>query len=158
MTQSDPGVHMLRPIRLGSRLRSWCRSFVQLPSQTGDSALGTSVLPNTSGHRRLRPPYRRHRYEPIALYRMAERAKARGVDLMAAEGPWKPGQRALREPGGNGLSMIPVVMNGQAEVMVDTIEHAAEVAGLLNWSGVDELEPDIDLRPPPEATPHLMAG
>jgi hypothetical protein len=148
----------LRPIRLCSRLHSWCRSFVQLPSQTGNSALGTSVLQNTPGHRRLRPRSRRHRYEPIGLYRMAERAKARGVDLMAAEGPWKHGQRALREPGGNGLSMIPVVINGQAEVMVDTIEHAAEVAGLLNWSGVEELEPDIDLRPPPEATQHLMAG
>jgi hypothetical protein len=49
-------------------------------------------------------------------------------------------------------------MNGQAEVMVDTIEHAAEVAGLLNWSGVEEFEPDIDLRPPPAATQHLMAG
>ena len=149
---------MSRPIRLCSRLRSWYRSFVQLPSQTGYSALGTSVLQNTSDHRRQRPRSRRHRYEPIALYRMAERARARGVDLMAAEGPWKHGQRALREPGGNGLSMIPVVMNGQAEVMVDTIEHAAEVAGLLNWSGVEELEPDIDLRPPPEATQHLMAG
>jgi hypothetical protein len=129
-----------------------------MPSQTRYSALGTSVLQNTSDHRRLRPPYRRHRYEPIAMYRMAERAKARGVDLMAAEGPWRHGQRSLREPGRNGLSMIPIVTNGQTEVMVDTIEHAADVAGLLNWSGVEELEPDIDLRPPPAATQNLMAS
>lgn len=92
------------------------------------------------------------------MYRMAERAKARGVDLMAAEGPWKYGQRALHKLEGNGLSMIPVVTNGQAEVMVDTIEHAADVAGLLNWSRIEELEPDIDLKPPPAATQYLMAG
>jgi hypothetical protein len=42
--------------------------------------------------------------------------------------------------------------------MVDTIEHAIDVAGLLNWSGVNELEPDIDLRPPQAATQNLMAG
>jgi hypothetical protein len=78
---------MSRPIRVCRRLRSWYRSFVQMPSQARYSAPGTSVLQNTSDHRRVRPPYRRRRYEPIAMYRMAERAKARGVDLMAAEGP-----------------------------------------------------------------------
>jgi hypothetical protein len=129
-----------------------------MPSQTHYSALGTPVLQNTSAHRPLRPRYRRYRYEPTAVYRMAERAKAHGVDLMAAEGPWRHGQRALRVPGRNGLSTIPIVTNGQTEVMVDTIEHAIDVAGLLNWSGVEELEPDIDLRPPPAATQNLMAG
>ena len=129
-----------------------------MPSQTRYSALDTRVLQNTSDHRRLRPPYRRRRYEPTVVYRMAERAKAHGVDLMAAEGPWRHGQRALREPGRNGPSMIPIVTNGQTEVMVDTIEHALDVAGLLNWAGVEELEPDIDLRPPPAATQNLLAG
>jgi len=129
-----------------------------MPSQSRHAARGAPVPQNTSDHPRLRPPYRRHRYEPTAVYRMAERAKAHGVDLMAAEGPWKHGQRALREPGQNGLSMIPIVTNGQTEVMVDTIEHAADVAGLLNWSGVEELQPDIDLRPPPAAIQSLMAS
>jgi hypothetical protein len=129
-----------------------------MPSQTRYAASRTPVPQNTSEHRRLRPRYRRHRYVPTVIYRMAERAKARGVDLMAAEGPWRHGQRALREPERNGLSLIPIVTNGQTEVMVDTIEHAIDVAGLLNWSGVDELEPDIDLRPPQAATQNLMAG
>jgi hypothetical protein len=56
-------------------------------------------------------------------------------------------------PGYRRHRCVPTVIyrnsdNGQTEVMVDTIEHAIDVAGLLIWSGVDELEPDIDLRPP----------
>ena len=129
-----------------------------MPSQTHYSALATLMLENTSEHRRVRPRHRRHRYEPTAVYGMAERAKAHGVDLMAAEGRWRYGQRALHEPGRNGPNMIPIVTNGQTEMMVDTIEHAIDVAGLLNWSGVEELEPDIDLRPPPVVTQNLMAS
>jgi hypothetical protein len=34
--------------------------------------------------------------------------------------------------------------------MVDTLEHARDVAGLLNWSGVGDLNPVPDLIPPPE--------
>jgi hypothetical protein len=33
--------------------------------------------------------------------------------------------------------------------MVDTMEHATEVAGLLNWCGVEDLDPVPDLIPPP---------
>jgi hypothetical protein len=32
--------------------------------------------------------------------------------------------------------------------MVDTEEHAADVAGLLNWCGVHDLEPIPELTPP----------
>jgi len=35
-----------------------------------------------------------------------------------------------------------------AQIMVDTMEHARDVAGLLNWCGIDELDPVADLVPP----------
>jgi hypothetical protein len=35
--------------------------------------------------------------------------------------------------------------------MVDSREHAADVAGLLNWCGVRELDPVPDLVPPNQA-------
>jgi hypothetical protein len=46
-----------------------------------------------------------------------------------------------------------VVTNGETEVMVDTMEHAVEVSGLLNWCGVDHLEPVPDLTPPAFGSP-----
>ena len=64
-----------------------------------------------------------------------------------AEGPWRPDARALSRPGRNSLHNIPVVTNEHTEVMVDTAEHAADVAGLLNWCGVYELEPIPELAP-----------
>ena len=113
--------------------------------QAHEPVLASAILQSTvDQQRRLN---RRHRYEPTVVYIMAERARARGVDLEAAEGPWRPDVRALRRPGRNSLHNIPLVTNGQTEVMVDTPEHAADVAGLLNWAGVEQLEPDQDLRP-----------
>jgi hypothetical protein len=35
--------------------------------------------------------------------------------------------------------------------MVDTMEHACDVAGLLNWCGIDHLDPVADLIPPATA-------
>jgi hypothetical protein len=57
--------------------------------------------------------------------------------------------RALPRPGRNGLAFMPIVTNGMAQIMVDTMEHATDLAGLLNWCGVDELDPVPDLVPPP---------
>lgn len=113
--------------------------------QAHEPVLASAILQSTLDHQRR--PYRRHRYEPTVVYIMAERARARGVDLEGADGPWHPEVRPLRRPGRNSLHNIPLVTNGQTEVMVDTMEHAADVAGLLNWVGVDQLEPDHDLRP-----------
>jgi hypothetical protein len=92
----------------------------------------------------------RRRYQPTAAYVLAERAKRTGVDLWAADGPWRTSGRPLRRPGRNRLGVIPVVTNGQTELMVDTIEHAADLSGLLNWSGVTDLNPVADLSPPPQ--------
>jgi hypothetical protein len=110
------------------------------------ATLSAPVLQNTV--RNQRRPSARLRYEPTVVYQLAERAKSRGVDLDAMEGPWRAGQRPLRSPGRNSLSAIPIVTNERTQVMVDTAEHAVDVAGLLNWCGVRDLDPVPDLVPP----------
>jgi hypothetical protein len=102
------------------------------------STLSAALLQNIL--RNQRQPKRRSRYEPTVVYYLAEHAKASGVDLAQAEGPWRVGARALGRPGRNSLDTIPVVTNQRTEVMVDTAEHASDVAGLLNWCGVHELD------------------
>jgi hypothetical protein len=70
------------------------------------------------------------------------------VALDQAEGPWRAGLRPLERPGRNSLDGIPIVTNERTEVMVDTVEHALDIAGLLNWCGVHELDPRPDPTPP----------
>jgi hypothetical protein len=91
---------------------------------------------------------RPRRYEPTPVYALAEQLKREGVELHKVHGPWRPIRRRLRRPGRNTDNMIPIVTNGLAELAVDTAERAAEVSGLLNWCGVDHLEPVPNLRPP----------
>jgi len=110
------------------------------------SAVSEPMLQNTLRHQRQ--PRQRMRYEPVVVYHLAEKTKARGVDLTQAEGPWRADARPLERPGRNSLDWIPIVTNERTEVMVDTAEHASDVAGLLNWCGIDELEPVSDLTPP----------
>ena len=93
--------------------------------------------------------FERKRYQPIAAYMLAERLKSDGVELWEAGGPWRPGGRTLPRRGRQNLGLIPLVTNGRTEVMVDTMEHAADVAQLLNWCGVHDLNPVADLTPPP---------
>lgn len=99
----------------------------------------------SDGHR----PERRRRYEPRGLYELAETLKRQGVDFATRSGPWRVVSRALTRPGRHMLPIIPIVTNGLAQLMVDTVEHAKDLAGLLNWSGVHELDPVPDLVPPP---------
>jgi len=110
------------------------------------STLSEPVLQNTV--RNQRQPPQRMRYEPTVVYHLAEQTKARGVDLSQVEGPWRADALALERPGRNSLDSIPIVTNEHTEVMVDTAEHASDVAGLLNWCGIEELEPIADLTPP----------
>jgi hypothetical protein len=84
----------------------------------------------------------------LVVYHLAEQAKSRGVELHRAPGPWRARERRITRPGRNSLHTIPIVTNERAEVMVDTPEHASDVAGLLNWCGVHELEPVPGLVPP----------
>jgi len=92
---------------------------------------------------------RRTRYQPTAIYHLAESLRRQGVDLAMRSGPWHAVARALQRPGRNRTPVIPIVTNGLAQVMVDTMEHARDMAGLLNWCGVDDLDPVPDLVPPP---------
>ena len=102
------------------------------------STLSASLLQNIL--RNQGQPRRRSRYEPTVVYYLAEHAKENGVDLGQVEGPWRVDSRALDRPGRNSLDTIPIVTNERTEVMVDTVEHATDVAGLLNWCGVDQLD------------------
>lgn len=91
---------------------------------------------------------RPRRYVPTPVYALAEHLKDEGVELDRVHGPWRPTRRPLRRPGRNAQDAIPVVTNGVTEVAVDTAERAVDVSGLLNWCGVDRLEPVPNLRPP----------
>ena len=86
-------------------------------------------------------------YEPTAVYHLAARLKASGVDLDRATGPWRVRDRRMASPG-VGFHAMAVVTNESAEFLVDTREHAVDVAGLLNWCGVHELKPVPELTPP----------
>jgi hypothetical protein len=91
---------------------------------------------------------RLRRYEPTSVYVLADGLKREGVELDKVYGPWYPIRRALRRVGRNAQQAIPIVTNGVTQLAVDTAEHAADVSGLLNWCGVDRLEPVPNLRPP----------
>ena len=97
---------------------------------------------SSTGQVRLR------RYEPTPVYVLADDLKRAGVELHRVDGPWRPIRRPLLRPGRNAEKAIPVVTNGVAEVAVDTAERAADISGLLNWCGVDQLDPVPNLRPP----------
>ena len=105
------------------------------------------ALPHSSPQRR--------RYQPVAAYALAEQIKRHGVELSAVEGPWRVAGRTLHRPGRNHLGLIPLVTNGRTEVMVDSMQHAADLSGLLNWCGLDNLNPVADLTPPPDESLRL---
>lgn len=88
------------------------------------------------------------RYEPTAIYALANLLKREGMDLHSIGGPWHPIRRALRRPGRNAERAVPIVTNGTVEIAVDTAEHAADVCGVLNSAGLDHLDPVPNLRPP----------
>ena len=98
-------------------------------------------------------PNVRRRYVPKAAFALAERLKAMGVKLGISGGPWRTDEHLLNRRGRNGLDVIPIVTNGATEVMVDTMEHAIDLAGLLNWCGLENLNPVPDLTVPLELRP-----
>ena len=105
-----------------------------------------SAQPNVQRYRTGQVGVRR--YEPTPVYALTERLKREGVELQKVRGPWRPIRRPLRRPGRNADKVIPIVTNGVAELAVDSAERAADLSGLLNWCGVDHLEPFPNLRPP----------
>jgi hypothetical protein len=82
------------------------------------------------------------------VYALAEKLRREGVELHEYPGPWRPVRRLLRRPGRNAERTIPLVTNGIVDIAVDTAEHAADLSGFLNSSGVDHLDPIPNLRPP----------
>ena len=99
------------------------------------------------------------RYEPTVVYMMADWMRRRGVNLDAVPGPWRVRQRPLRRPGRQSMQVIPIVTNEHAVVAVDSMERAAEVAGLLNLCGVHELTPIPNLVPPgDDSVPEQLAA
>jgi hypothetical protein len=103
---------------------------------------------DTQGESSSTEQARLRRYEPTPVYALAEHMKREGVKLHLVHGPWHPIRRRLRRPGRNAQKAIPIVTNGVTELAVDTAEHAVDVSGLLNFCGVDHLEPVPNLRPP----------
>jgi hypothetical protein len=91
---------------------------------------------------------RTRRYEPTAVFALADTLKREGVDLHHLGGPWRPIRRALRRPGRNAERAVPIVTNGTVEIAVDTAEHAADLSGFLNSAGLEHLDPVPNLRPP----------
>jgi hypothetical protein len=78
---------------------------------------------------------------------LADRARLAGVDLDAASGPWRAALRRHK------LELISVVTNDRTEIMAGSMQRAVDVAGLLNWCGLDDLEPVPDLKPPMDSEP-----
>ncbi|MGN6392504.1 MAG: hypothetical protein ACTHM9_09695 [Gemmatimonadales bacterium] len=89
----------------------------------------------------------RRTYEPTAVYALASQVKERGIHLSDAIGPWRAGERRASRPGRTCVHELPVVTNEHTAVVVDTPERAEDIAGLLNWCGVKELEPVPELVP-----------
>lgn len=104
--------------------------------------------PRRSGARRASQQTRTRRYEPVAVYRVAEQLRRQGLELRQQQGPWRPARLPLRRPGRNAERSIPIVTNGIVEIAVDTAEHAVDLSGFLNAAGVDHLDPVPNLRPP----------
>lgn len=111
----------------------------------GSSAEQRRTIKTAPGTR----PERRQRYQPRAMYEMADQLRRQGVEFVTTSGPWRAVARALGRPGRASQAVLPIVTNGVTQLMVDTLEHARDVAGLLNWSGVRDLNPVPDLVPPP---------
>jgi len=105
-------------------------------------------IASSSQHRPQRHQVDTRRYEPAAVYALADILKREGVDLHNIPGPWRPLRRALRRPGRNAERAVPIVTNGTVEIAVDTAEHAADVSGFLNSAGLEHLDPVPKLRPP----------
>jgi hypothetical protein len=110
-----------------------------------DKSLRTTSL---RSQRHRTEQVRLRRYEPTPVYVLAEHLKLEGVELHKVRGPWRPIRRSLRRLGRNAQQAIPIVTNGVTQLAVDTAERAVDVSGLLNWCGVNHLEPVPNLRPP----------
>ena len=72
---------------------------------------------------RLGRPERRRRYEPKAMYELAEQLHRRGIEFVTSSGPWRAVAQALSRPGRARQTFLPIVTNGVTSLMVDTLEQ-----------------------------------
>src|ERR1041385_8395109 len=70
-----------------------------------------------------------------------ERVKRMGIRLGLKHGPWHTAEQPTPGSGPSEVKMVPVVTNGRTSLLVDTMEHAIDIAGLLNWCGITQLNP-----------------
>jgi hypothetical protein len=85
------------------------------------------------GQRRLR-----YRLPPRAIYQILDEAKAAGLELLTMRGPWTVGSVPLGRRGRAGATMVPAVECGTTLLRMESEERARELAGLLNWCGIQE--------------------
>jgi hypothetical protein len=85
------------------------------------------------GQRRLR-----YRLPPNTVYQILDEAKAAGLEPLTMRGPWTVGSVPLGRRGRAGATMGPSVEGGATLLRIESEERARELAGLLNWCGVQE--------------------
>lgn len=87
------------------------------------------------GQRRLR-----YRLPLSTIYQILDEVKAAGLEPLMMRGPWKVGRVPLGRRGRAGATMMPSVECGATLLRVESEERARELAGLLNWCGVEEAD------------------
>ena len=85
-------------------------------------------------------------YVLSCILAFVERVKRMGVKLGLTRGPWHTAEQRYPTPNASQVEIVPVVTNGRTAMMVDTMEHAIDIAGLLNWCGIKQLNPVAALR------------
>jgi hypothetical protein len=85
------------------------------------------------GQRRLR-----YRLPPNTIYQVLDEAKLAGLELQTMRGPWTVGSVPLGRRGRAGATMGPSVECGSTLLRIESEERARELAGLLNWCGIQE--------------------
>ena len=93
------------------------------------------------GQRRLR-----YRLPPSAVYQILDEVKKAGLELLTMRGPWTVGSVPLGRRGRAGATMVPSVECGATLLRIESEERARELAGLLNWCGVQEEDLSQDTR------------
>jgi hypothetical protein len=81
----------------------------------------------------------RYRHEPTVVHRLLDVLKEDGMELGAMRGPWSISAVQLRRRG-RGAPVIPCVERGQTRLFAASEERARELAGLLNWCEIEEVE------------------
>jgi hypothetical protein len=94
---------------------------------------GLRAMLQHQGQRRLR-----YRLPPSTIYQILDEVKVAGLKPLTMRGPWTVGSVPLGRRGRAGATMVPAVECGAILLRMESEERARELAGLLNWCGVQE--------------------